>query len=117
MNLINKDLICLERVLAEVLKIEQATTAANTPTMFPEYLHLFDDVVVKNFIIIGELFNKLSDEFKTQYCHLPYQEIRGLRNMAVHQYHKIDMTRIWKIATDDIPILKAQIIKIINEIS
>jgi len=53
--------------------------------------------------IIGEATAQLSDEVKAQDEHLPWREMRGLRNVVAHAYHRIDAARIWRVVTQDIP--------------
>ena len=39
-----------------------------------------------------------------------------MRDILVHEYFGITFTMVWKVATEDIPILKEQIEKLISEI-
>ena len=40
---------------------------------------------------IGELVVFLSDELKMQYDEMPWHDIKSMRNIAAHQYHKFDI--------------------------
>lgn len=53
--------------------------------------------------IIGEAAAQLSDEVKARDAHLPWREMRGLRNVVAHAYHRVDAARIWRVVTQDIP--------------
>jgi len=55
---------------------------------------------------IGELVILLSDELKIQYDEMPWHDIKGMRNIAAHQYHKFDLDTLWETITEDIPKLK-----------
>ncbi len=66
--------------------------------------------------VIGESSNRISDELKEKYPHLPWIEMRGLRNRIIHNYDDIDYTIIWNVLKNEIPNLIKQIEEIIEEI-
>lgn len=47
---------------------------------------------------IGELTNKLSQEFKDNHSEIPWRAIRGMRNVVAHEYGKIDVETVWETA-------------------
>lgn len=53
--------------------------------------------------IIGEATSNLSDEVKARDETLPWREMRGLRNIVAHAYHRVDAARIWRVVTEDMP--------------
>ena len=71
------------------------------------------DAVIRNFEIIGEASNLLSDEIKDKYSEIDWHRIRGFRNRIVHDYFGVDLQIIWKIILDQIPGLISEISKII----
>lgn len=48
------------------------------------------DAVIRNFEIIGEAANRLSDDFKGKHEGVDWHRIRGFRNRIVHHYFGID---------------------------
>jgi uncharacterized protein with HEPN domain len=53
---------------------------------------------------IGELSNKLSDEFKDSTRNrMPWSFIKGMRNMFAHEYHEMSHDVIWEAACKDAP--------------
>ena len=52
---------------------------------------------------IGESVKHLSDEFRTAYNYIPWQEIVGMRNRIVHDYDGIYLDVVWETVTEDIP--------------
>ena len=52
---------------------------------------------------IGELANKLSDEFKKNYIQLPWKKMTALRHRIVHGYDSVEMDLLWDIVKDDVP--------------
>lgn len=47
---------------------------------------------------IGELTNKLSQEFKDGHSEIPWRAIRGMRNVVAHEYGRIDVETVWETA-------------------
>lgn len=53
--------------------------------------------------IIGEATANLSDEVKARDDSVPWREMRGLRNIVAHAYHRVDPARTWRVVTHDLP--------------
>lgn len=62
---------------------------------------------------IGELTNRFSNEFKNEHKEITWHAIKGMRNIFVHEYEKVNFEQVWKDLTEDIPMLKAQLEKIL----
>lgn len=84
---------------------------------FDIYCNVFSFQLSTNMCLvqIGELSSHLSDEFKTKYPAIPWREIKGMRNVQVHDYESLDYADAWHTITKDIPQLKAELQKIITE--
>ena len=61
------------------------------------------DAVIRNFEIIGEAANRLSNEFKELHNNIEWYKIIGLRNRIVHEYMGVDTSIIWNISKDFLP--------------
>jgi len=61
------------------------------------------DAVIRNFEIIGEAANRLSEEFKEKYPDIDWHRIRGFRNRIVHDYFGIDYEIVWQIRESYLP--------------
>ena len=57
--------------------------------------------IILQLMIIGELAKKLSSESKST-VPLPWKEIAGFRDRAIHDYFSIDLSIIWESALHDI---------------
>jgi len=60
------------------------------------------DAVLRRLIIIGEATKRLSPEFRSQHPTIPWRNIAGLRDIAVHEYERVDLDRIWRIIQTDL---------------
>lgn len=55
---------------------------------------------------IGEVTNHLSEEFKRAHRQIPWNEMRGIRNLFAHQYRSVDYEIVWNTSWNDIALLK-----------
>src|SRR3989344_1974158 len=61
--------------------------------------------VILQLAVIGELSKRLSEEFKNRVS-LPWSEIAGFRNRAIHEYLSLDLDEVWATVQNDIPVLE-----------
>lgn len=66
--------------------------------------------------IIGEATANLSDEVKAQDKRLPWREMRGLRNVVAHAYHRVDAARVWQVVTEDLPRVHGRIRALLEKV-
>ncbi len=74
------------------------------------------DAMLRNFEIIGEASNHISEETKDNYPLIEWHKIRGMRNFVSHEYFSTRLETIWDSALENIPILKIQITQIISDL-
>jgi len=72
------------------------------------------DAVIRRIEIIGEAANRISDTSRKKYDHLPWIEMKGMRNLLIHEYDEIDLKEVWNTVKNDLPILIKEIEKILN---
>ena len=72
------------------------------------------DAVSRNFEIIGEAANHVSENIKEKHNEFPWKEIIALRNLAIHEYFGIDFDIIWKIIQNDLPVTKSRLLNMIQ---
>ena len=64
---------------------------------------------------IGELAGHLSDDFRATYPGMPWQDMKGMRNVAAHRYGDIDLETLWGTITTNIPALREYCDTIISQ--
>ena len=57
--------------------------------------------------IVGEAASKTAESTRRQYPAVSWRLFRGLRNILIHDYHSVEPNRIYKVVTDDLPMLIA----------
>ena len=73
------------------------------------------DAVVRNLEIIGEAASQVPEQIRLQYPDIPWRGMSTLRNMLIHQYHRVDYDRVWVVIEKDLPALKREIEKILPD--
>ena len=76
------------------------------------------DAVTRNIEIIGEAARQIqrhAPQFVTAHPELPWIEMRGTRNKMIHDYFDVDVKVVWGTVKQDLPALKKQIERILNE--
>lgn len=67
--------------------------------------------------IIGEAANKLSESiFYHPQISTPWRKIVNTRNIIIHEYFKVDIEIVYKIAKEEIIPLKSEIEEILNNL-
>lgn len=69
---------------------------------------------VKQIEIIGEAANYITNETKEAFSDLEWGQIIGMRHILVHEYFGMDFDLIWQVVINDLPLLKAKILAVIN---
>jgi uncharacterized protein with HEPN domain len=70
------------------------------------------DAVIRRIEIIGEAVKNIPSEIKEKYPDIPWKRIAGTRNILIHEYFGIDLKLTWKVAKEEIPILKEKLLRI-----
>lgn len=61
---------------------------------------------------IGELVRHLDNNFMDQHSHIPWAQMRGLRNRIIHDYEGVNLVLVWDIIKYDIPDLREELLKL-----
>jgi uncharacterized protein with HEPN domain len=68
-----------------------------------------------NFIVIGEMVNKLSDDFLNETSeNIDWFKVKGFRNIVAHNYFGIDAEEVWQIIQDSLINLKIELEKLVE---
>ena len=52
---------------------------------------------------LGDIATKLPDEVIKATPEIPWREVKGMRVIAAHAYHRIDYEEVWVTLRDDVP--------------
>jgi len=114
-NISHKDFACLINIKEAIEKIYDYTADHNDADTFNNDSKSFDAVMM-NFVVIGEMSEKLSNEFRTETNKkIDWFKIRGFRNIITHNYFGIDAEEVWQIIQKSLIDLEKEISKIIEK--
>lgn len=64
------------------------------------------DAVMRNFEIIGEAVNHISDQTLDRTPDIPWHQMSAFRNVLIHGYMGIKLERVWNVIENDLYNLK-----------
>ena len=97
-------------ILDAIAKIQRSTqgmdyeTFINDPDTF--------DACVRRLEIIGEAVKRLSTDYKTRLPDIPWKEIAGFRDKAIHDYASLSAAIVWETIKTDLPELQTALAKL-----
>ena len=97
-------------MLAEIEVIESTTNNLDMETFAKNQQAL--RIVLYGLAVIGEAIASAISELKMTDPTMPWAQIRGMRNMVIHEYFRVDVAIIWETVKTDIPMLKRSLLKI-----
>jgi uncharacterized protein with HEPN domain len=107
-----RERLYLEDIVTAADAIAEFTYAQN-PESFEANLML-RSAVVHQLTVIGEAVAHLSEGLRGHHPEIPWTDIKGFRNIIVHNYFGIDWEEVWRSATARVPVLRAQVADILR---
>ena len=74
------------------------------------------DAIIRQFEIIGEATKNISDDFKKLHPEVPWRQMAGMRDVLIHGYIDVDIDLVYNTARDQIPRLKEQLVKLLQDL-
>ncbi|MDP3646395.1 MAG: DUF86 domain-containing protein [bacterium] len=102
----NRDTAYLEYMRDAVRKVEAYTTDMDTDGFLKD--GKTQSAVILQLMLIGEMAKKVSEATKASF-NVPWKEITGFRDRAIHSYFDVDLGIVWDTVQQDIPALKVQL--------
>jgi uncharacterized protein with HEPN domain len=72
------------------------------------------DAVVRNLEIIGEASSHVEDAILRAAPEVPWDKMRGLRNVVAHEYFGVDVAIIWHTVRNDLPPLDVPLRRLLS---
>ena len=107
------DELLVKDMIMAAEKINSYTTNMSFETFYNDAKTI--DAVIRNFEVIGEAANRLSESFKERNDSIDWFKIRGFRNKLVHDYIEIDYEIVWEIKSKFLPALLQDLKEILHE--
>ena len=102
----NRDDAYLAYVRDAIGKIERFTAGMGAEKFAKD--EKTQSAVILQLMLIGEMAKKVSDGTKKSF-ELPWKEIAGFRDRAIHDYYEMDLDIIWDTVNVDVPLLRKEL--------
>ena len=57
-------------------------------------------------IVISEAARRLPKDIHARHADIPWRQVKDLRNAFTHEYHTINLARLWRTASENLDVLK-----------
>jgi len=91
----------IEDILEAAGRISRYTEGKDLASFMAD--DLTRDAVSRCFGIIGEATTHVPKEVIAAHPEIPWAEMRGMRNIVVHEYFGVTDETLWKTAREDLP--------------
>ena len=105
--------VYLQHILDAIARIESYVDGVDESDFYAT--PLLQDGVIRQLEIIGEAVRRLSDHLRASYPETPWHDIAGMRDKLIHDYFGVDLETVWLTAHDDLPQLKGEVRRILEE--
>lgn len=107
-----RDVLIIRQMVEIVDKIILYSNDFNSAECFVEDVRSYDATLM-NFIALGELVNKLTEDFRNIHSHIDWRKIYAFRNIIAHDYFGTDEEEVWQIIRKHIPKLREDLLGIV----
>lgn len=107
------DLLYLSHMRECIARIEQFTSGDRQRFMGDI---MVQDAVLRNLHTLSESSTHVSSTLREANPGLPWKEMRGFRNIVVHDYLGLDLDQVWGILENDLPSLKQGIERMLGQL-
>lgn len=73
--------------------------------------------IVHHLQILAEALTRIDESTRRDHDEIPWDKIRGMRNILVHEYFGIDKRLVWVVVESDLPKLKEQLEALLKQLS
>jgi len=65
--------------------------------------------IVRLLEILGEAAKNVSEQCRKKHPSIQWRQIAGTRDRLIHGYFDVDLNIVWKIVSDDLPVLVTEL--------
>ena len=109
----DKDRANLLAILDAMEQIQNYTDNISNSDQFFDNRLVFDATLM-NFVVLGEMATRVSENTQSLNPQIEWSEIRAFRNLVAHEYLGIDAEEVWQTIHNDIPALRRSLQKLLD---
>ncbi len=103
----------VEDILECIAKIERYTAGMTLESFEADEMKV--DAVMRNFTVIGEAARHVPAEIEARHPDVPWAEMRGMRNVIVHEYSSVNVSVVWQTLQQRLPPLAPRLRRVLEE--
>ena len=97
------DSVYIAQILDSISKIRSFTDGYTRGLFFKD--QKTQSAVIMQLALIGELAKKVSSDIRAK-TSIPWSDIAGFRDRAIHHYYEVDLSIVWDTVMNDLKILE-----------
>lgn len=70
--------------------------------------------VLYDIAIIGEAVRSIPPEIEVSHPEIPWIDVRGMRNIVIHEYFQVNLSIIWQTIQDDLTLLESALHRLLE---
>jgi uncharacterized protein with HEPN domain len=70
--------------------------------------------VLYNLAVIGKAVRDIPPELEASHPEIPWDDVRGMRNVVIHEYFQVSLSIIWQTIQEDLASLETSLRELIN---
>lgn len=106
------DRVALSQILERIERI--AASGVDRERFFGDPWE--QDAVIRNLEVIGETAKRLSPRTRAMRPRVPWSEVAGFRDLAIHGYDRLNLPRVWAIVEGDLPRLRTAVRRLLRTV-
>ena len=103
----------VEDITAAVRRVLEYTSGMTQEEFFGDQKTI--DAVVRNIEIIGEAARRVPEAIQTRAPEVAWAQMRGMRNVVIHEYDIVDVEIVWQTVQEDLPSLVEPLERLLSE--
>ena len=106
------DEVLIQHIINECNKIQNILSEIS----YEKFLSvtMYQDALIRPLEVIGEAAGNLSAEFVEKNPAIPVSNMKGMRNLLMHQYFRVDLHLVWQTCVTDIPPIREYLLALVK---
>ena len=106
------DEVLIQHIINECNKIQNILSEIS----YEKFLSvtMYQDALIRPLEVIGEAAGNLSAEVVEKNPAIPVSNMKGMRNLLMHQYFRVDLNLVWQTCVTDIPPIREYLLALVK---